>query len=150
MHTPPLLIPITEAPYQRVRATSPSKARKVNGVLIGSRRNNAKNASQEGIHCLIDAKLKRDILLMLTTPRERLVYSNPQQKLWGHFNTPHPKGSATQPPPKTEAPATSVRVAVTFVTPLVTHAWEPSAAEVSSEPKMDENDNAIHGLLIGK
>ena len=62
----------------------------------------------------------------------------------GQFNAPNPKGSANQSTPKTEAPATRVRAVVIFVTPLVTQAWKPAAAEVSSEIKMDENENAIH------
>ena len=70
--------------------------------------------------------------------------------MWGQFNVPLPKGSTNQPPLKTEAPSTRVREVVTFVTPLVTHAWEPAAAEVSSELKMDENNNEIHDLLTGK
>ena len=56
LHAPTSPPPITEASTQSVRATLPSKAIRVNIVLMGSKKNNVKNASRKRIQCPIDAE----------------------------------------------------------------------------------------------
>ena len=94
--------------------------------------------------------MKQDIILILSTPREIVIYKTPQQKSWAQCNTPHPKGSTTQPSLTMLAPSPRVRVIVSFGPPLVTHVWEPAAIKVSGEPMQEEKEDAINDPLTGK
>ena len=55
-----------------------SKARKMNGIWIGSKHNNVKVASQKKITKLINAQAEKDRLTLLTNPKQKVTYKTPK------------------------------------------------------------------------
>ena len=70
---------------------------KVNGILIGIKRNNVKNTSRRRIQTLIEMQNDSDRIEKLRNPIEKNVCKTPQDWQEIEFNSPNPKGSA--PPP---------------------------------------------------
>ena len=69
---------------------------KINGILIGSKQNNVKNASQKRIRWLIDKKPYGDQLINLCEPIERITYNTPQKKSYISFHAPDLKTRSLQ------------------------------------------------------
>ena len=74
-----------------------TKSRKVNGILIDSKRNSVKNASRRRIQTLIEMQNASDRVEKLREPIKTIVCKTPQDWQKIEFNAPSPKGSA--PPP---------------------------------------------------
>ena len=84
-----LVEPAITKPVWRVKAT----CRRVNGVIIGSKCNNVKNASSKSLQKLIDEQTDRDRQSMLQEQVNKLVSQKlPKKKSDIYFHVPTPKG----------------------------------------------------------
>ena len=55
-----------------------SKARKMNGMWIGSKHNHAKVVSQKQITKIINAQAEKDQMTLLTTSKQKVTYKTPK------------------------------------------------------------------------
>ena len=79
-----------------------SKVQKINGMWIGSKRNNIKVASKKRITKLINLQFDQNKEALLNNPMAKPSYKTPQAKYECHFFAPNPKGSGMQPAPITQ------------------------------------------------
>ena len=71
---------------------SKKAGRRVNGVLIGSMRNNVKRASKKRLQQLIDEQKTRDTINMKGQIHEEIVRKVPGKDPYISFHVPTPKG----------------------------------------------------------
>ena len=71
---------------------SKKAGRRVNGLLIGSMRNNVKRASRKKIHQLIDEQTDRDMISMKGQVHDEIVQKVPGKDPYISFHVPTPKG----------------------------------------------------------
>ena len=83
-------------PFKLVRKNpvqqSKKAGRRVNGVLIGSMRNNVKKASRKRIQQLIDEQMDRDTISMKCQVNDESISKEPGKNPYISFHVPMPKG----------------------------------------------------------